>query len=155
MDVPSPRPRPRKTDESTIKASTGCSSLFVTINRDEKGLFEIFTNVGKAGGCPSQSEATARVLSVSLKSGIDPQILIEQFKSIRCLSTTAHRKDNKNIDVLSCPDDIARAIEAAIRQHYEPVTISTANRCPDCSSTQEKTVGRHVVQETLHTELGK
>jgi len=30
-------------------------------------LFEIFTNLGKAGGCPSQSEATARVLSVAVR----------------------------------------------------------------------------------------
>jgi len=39
----------------------------VTINKDEEGLFEIFTNLGKAGGCPSQSEATARVLSVAVR----------------------------------------------------------------------------------------
>ena len=107
---PSPRPRPRKTTGSTIKAKTGCGSLFITLNKDDEGLFEVFTNLGKAGGCPSQSEATARIISVALRSGVEPEILIEQLKGIRCLSTVTRRKTNKDIDVLSCPDAIARAI---------------------------------------------
>jgi len=87
VHIPSPRPRPRKTIGTTIKSKTGCGSLFITLNRDEEGLFEIFTNLGKAGGCPSQSEATARILSVALRSGVEPEVLIEQLKGIRCLST--------------------------------------------------------------------
>lgn len=133
IEVPSPRPRPKRTNGSTIKASTGCGSLFVTINRDQKSLFEVFANLGKAGGCPSQSEATARILSVALRSGIAPEILIKQLKGIRCLSTIARRKDDKNIDVLSCPDAIARALEAIMGQNYQPVIISSSNKCPDCS----------------------
>ena len=154
VEVPSPRPRPRKTDGSTIKASTGCGSLFVTINRDEKELFEIFTNLGKAGGCPSQSEATARILSVALRSGIDPQILIEQLKGIRCLSTIAHRKDNKNIDVLSCPDAIARALEAAMGQHYEPVLIASPNKFPDCSYPLRRESGCNVCDNCAYNKCG-
>jgi len=154
VEVPSPRPRPRKTNGSTIKTKTGCGSLFVTINRDEKGLFEIFTNLGKAGGCPSQSEATARVLSVALRSGIDPQILIEQLKGIRCLSTIACRKDDKNIDVLSCPDAIARALEAAMGQDYEPVIMATANKCPDCSYPLRKEAGCNVCDNCAYSKCG-
>jgi ribonucleoside-diphosphate reductase alpha chain len=154
VEIPSPRPRPRKTNGSTIKASTGCGSLFVTINRDEKGLFEIFTNLGKAGGCPSQSEATARVLSVALRSGIDPQILIKQLKGIRCLSTIARRKDNKNIDVLSCPDAIARALEAAMGQDYEPVIMATANKCPDCSYSLRREAGCNVCDNCGYSKCG-
>ncbi|MFC1633599.1 TSCPD domain-containing protein, partial [Planctomycetota bacterium] len=107
----SPRPRPKATTGSTTKARTGCGSLFVTINRDEESLFEIFTNLGKAGGCPSQSEATARILSVALRCGVDPRTLVEQLKGIRCLSTVARRKDDDDIKVLSCPDAIGRAME--------------------------------------------
>jgi len=154
IEIPSPRPRPRKTDGSTIKASTGCGSLFITINRDEKGLFELFTNLGKAGGCPSQSEATARILSVALRSGIDPKILIEQLKGIRCLSTIARRKDNKNIDVLSCPDAIARALEAAMGQDYEPVIIASPNKCPDCSYPLRREAGCNVCDNCGYTKCG-
>jgi ribonucleoside-diphosphate reductase alpha chain len=127
-----PRPRPKRTTGSTIKKRTGCGSLYVTINRDEEGLFEIFTNLGKAGGCPSQSEATARIVSVALRSGVAPEILVEQLRGIRCLSTVARKKENSDIDVLSCPDAIARAIEELLGQDCEPVTVSSPNRCPDC-----------------------
>jgi len=140
INIPSPRPRPRKTTGSTIKAKTGCGSLFITLNNDEHGLFEIFTNLGKAG-CPSQSEATARILSIALRCGIDPEILIEQLKGIRCLSTIASRRTNKNIDVLSCPDAIARAIEDALGQDRRLAVVAVANKCPDCGRPLRKESG--------------
>ena len=144
---PLPRPRPKITLGSTTKARTGCGSLFVTINKDDKGLFEIFTNLGKAGGCPSQSEATARILSVALRCGVDPRILVEQLKGIRCLSTIARRKDNKDIDVLSCPDAIARAIEEVLGEIYEPPRASLINRCPDCNHPLRREAGCNVCDE--------
>ena len=142
--IPSPRPRPKKTVGTTIKSKTGCGSLFITLNRDEEGLFEIFTNLGKAGGCPSQSEATARILSVALRSGVEPEVLIEQLKSIRCLSTVANRKSNKDIDVLSCPDAIARAMQDAIGQNCKPLAVSLINKCPDCSYSLRRESGCNV-----------
>jgi len=154
IKVPPPRPRPRKTRGSTIKALTGCGSLFVTINHDDEGLFEIFTNLGKAGGCPSQSEATARILSVALRSGINPQILIEQLKGIRCLSTLARRKDNKNIDVLSCPDAIARALGTALGQDYEPVVTQSTSECPDCSYPLRREAGCNVCDNCGYSKCG-
>ena len=126
-------PRARKTTGQTTKYRMGCGTLFVTVNKDEKGLCEVFANLGKAGGCPSQSEATCRAVSAALRSGVEPQVLIEQLKSIRCLSTIAERKTNKEINVLSCPDAIARALEEALGQTLEPVKTSIINKCPDCS----------------------
>ena len=144
INTPSPRPRPRKTIGTTIKSKTGCGSLFITLNRDEEGLFEIFTNLGKAGGCPSQSEATARILSVALRSGVGPEVLIEQLKGIRCLSTVARRKSNKDIDVLSCPDAIARAMQDVLGQSYESIETSQINKCPDCSYPLRRESGCNV-----------
>jgi len=152
--TPSPRPRPKKTKGTTLKTKTGCGSLYVTINQDEQGLFEIFTNLGKAGGCPSQSEATARVLSVALRSGVAPEVLIEQLKGIRCLSTIARRKDNKAIDVLSCPDAIARALEAAMGHEYEPVVVQSANACPDCKYPLRREAGCNVCDNCGYSKCG-
>ena len=127
-----PRPRPRKTKGQTIKFRMGCGTLFVNVNEDEFGLCEVFGSLGKAGGCPAQSEATCRVVSTALRSGVDPKALIEQLKGIRCLSTITRRKDNKGIDVLSCPDAIARAIEEVLGQNNEPEKVFEGKKCPDC-----------------------
>lgn len=123
-DIISPRSRPHKTVGQTIKSRTGCGTLFISVNKDENGLCEVFANLGKVGGCPSQSEATCRVVSAALRCGVDPRVLIEQLKNIRCLSTIAHQKENKDIDVLSCPDAIARAIEETLGQNCESVRAS-------------------------------
>jgi ribonucleoside-diphosphate reductase alpha chain len=154
VEVPSPRPRSKTIVGSTTKARTGCGSLFVTINEDDTGLFEIFTNLGKAGGCPSQSEATARILSVALRCGVDPKILVEQLKGIRCLSTIARRKKDNDIDVLSCPDAIARAIEEVLGEVSEPVTVFVINRCPDCNHPLRRESGCNVCDECGFTKCG-
>ncbi|SKA96224.1 ribonucleoside-diphosphate reductase class II [Caloramator quimbayensis] len=106
-----PRQRPKITRGITEKVRVGCGNLYITVNYDDNGICEVFTNVGKAGGCPSQSEATARLISIALRSGMSPSEIIEQLKGIRCHSTLRQRANNSDIKVLSCPDAIARAIE--------------------------------------------
>ena len=136
MQIPNtgktPRARIRVTRGQTFKFRVGCSTLYVIVNYDEKGLCEVFANLGKAGGCPSQSEATCRVVSAALRSGVDPLVLIEQLKGIRCLSTCVARKDIREIDVLSCPDAIARAIEEMVKGSQSPRSPVGNDRCPEC-----------------------
>jgi ribonucleoside-diphosphate reductase alpha chain len=136
-----PRQRVHKTKGQTTKFRMGCGTLFVTVNKDSHGLCEVFANLGKAGGCPSQSEAMCRAVSAALRCGVDPKVLIEQLKGIRCLSTIANRKTNKNIDVLSCPDAITRAIEDALEEGCESAIISIVNKCPDCGQPLRKEHG--------------
>jgi ribonucleoside-diphosphate reductase alpha chain len=102
-----PRPRPDITNGFTEKVRTGCGNLYITVNYDERGICEVFTNTGRAGGCPSQSEATSRLVSIALRSGIEAESIIEQLKGIRCASTIRQR----GMKVLSCPDAIGRLIE--------------------------------------------
>lgn len=106
-----PRPRPAVTMGITEKVKIGCGNLYVTVNYDENGICEVFTNTGRHGGCPSQSEATARLVSIALRSGIDVQTIIGQLKGIRCPSTIRQ----SGMKVTSCPDAIARAIEKVMR----------------------------------------
>lgn len=112
-----PRVRPELTMGITEKIRIGCGNLYITVNYDENGICEVFTNVGKAGGCPSQSEATSRLISIGLRSGVDVKSIIEQLKGIRCHSTLRQRANNKDIQVLSCPDGIARTIEKLLNQN--------------------------------------
>jgi ribonucleoside-diphosphate reductase alpha chain len=101
-----PRPRPLLTRGFTEKMNIGCGTLYVTVNYDENGICEVFTSTGKAGGCPSQSEATARLTSIALRSGISINEVYDQLKGIRCPSTIRQ----KNMSCTSCPDAIARVL---------------------------------------------
>ncbi len=104
-----PRPRPPVIRGTTTKIMTGCGSLYVTINEDEQGLpFEVFMQMGKAGGCAmSQLEAIGRLVSLALRSGIEISSIIEQLRGIRCPSPSWEKGGR----IFSCSDAIARAVE--------------------------------------------
>jgi len=107
-----PRPRPATVWGSTRKVETSCGSLYVTINRDEKGLFEIFSQMGKTGGCAaSQLEAISRLISLALRSGVEIESILKQLRGIRCPSPLVGRGGM----VLSCPDALAKAVEAEVK----------------------------------------
>lgn len=115
-----PRPRPEITTGLTEKVRIGCGNLYITANYDDEGICEVITNLGRAGGCPSQSEATSRIISIALRAGVRPESIIEQLKGIRCHSTLSQRaKGNKNIKVLSCPDAIGRALEKVMNMRVQ------------------------------------
>lgn len=106
-----PRERPAITCGMTEKVKIGCGNLYVTVNYDKDGICELFTNLGRAGGCPSQSEATSRLASIALRAGVSVDSIVEQLKGIRCHSTLRKRVNDKGIKVLSCPDAIGKALE--------------------------------------------
>ena len=118
-----PRPRPDVTMGYTEKVKIGCGKLFITVNYDEHGICEVFTNTGRAGGCPSQSEATARLVSIALRSGVDSDEIITQLKGIRCPSCLRQ----PGVPVTSCPDAIAKAIEKVMK-------AAQKNDIPPCPS---------------------
>ncbi len=104
-----PRPRPEVINGTTTKVATGCGNLYVTINRDEEGRpFELFTQMGKAGGCAaSQLEAVGRLVSLAFRTGIEVKAIIEQLRNIRCPSPSWEKGQR----IFSCADAIARVIE--------------------------------------------
>ncbi len=116
-----PRIRPDVTMGVTEKVKIGCGNLYITVNSDENGICEVFTNLGRAGGCPSQSEATSRLISIALRAGVDINEIIEQLRGIRCHSTLRQ----KGLKVLSCPDAIGRALERYMNYNLEHKDIKT------------------------------
>lgn len=149
-----PRPRPSITTGTTEKIAIGCGNLYVTVNSDDVSICEVFTQTGKGGGCPSQSEAVGRLVSMALRAQIDPYEIVHQLKGIRCVSCTRR----SGVKVLSCPDAISRAMDKILKlkestgkrekevplsideipkEEYDPSQFLSS--CPECSSTVETT----------------
>ena len=104
----SPRTRPTQTSGVTRRIRTGEGTLYITINEDENGLCEVFTTIGKAGGnAAAQSEAISRLISLSLRSGLDPHAIVRQLKGISGPNPTW--EDGRLI--LSTPDAIGKALD--------------------------------------------
>ncbi|MCK4539254.1 MAG: vitamin B12-dependent ribonucleotide reductase [Candidatus Krumholzibacteria bacterium] len=157
-----PRARPAVTTGKTWKMTTGCGNLYVTINEDEHGPFEVFTQMGKAGGCSaSQSEAISRLISLSLRAGIDPKSILKQLRGIRCPNPGWE----KGGMILSCSDAIARALERHFIEEKTPAgqkvrKMSTgyldqvAGFCPECGGMMEHEGGCAVCRECGFSKCG-
>jgi len=150
----SPRERPDITKGLTEKVRIGCGNLYVTVNYDAKGICEVFTNVGRGGGCPSQSEATSRLVSTALRSGMNVNSIIEQLRGIRCPSTLRQ----PGLKVLSCPDAIGRVLErvVALRGEEKAAGDKPANgsKCPECGSALEHESGCVVCRSCGYSKCG-
>ena len=147
-----PRARPEEMMGVTERIRTGHGNMYITVNFDDQSKpFEVFTTLGKAGGCDSaQLEAISRLVSLALRSGIDLQSIIEQLRGITCCPAW----DN-GVLVRSAPDAVALALQrhvtpegedqpaAAQLKLFASVRDQAAwdlqgelprSRCPDCSS---------------------
>jgi ribonucleoside-diphosphate reductase alpha chain len=95
--------------------------MYVTVNEDEQGACEVFTQLGKSGGCTSsQAEAVSRMISLALRSGISQEEIVFQLKGIRCPSPTLAEGGA----VLSCADAIAKALETYQKDRVLPDLFS-------------------------------
>ncbi|MEA5040495.1 MAG: TSCPD domain-containing protein, partial [Clostridiaceae bacterium] len=145
-----PRPRPAITQGFTERVKIGCGNLYITVNYDENGICEVFTSTGKAGGCPSQSEATARLVSVALRSGMDVQEIYDQLKGIRCPSTIRQ----SGMSCTSCPDAIAKVVAKVAKFIEEnkaglaPAKLMPEKRTPEKAG--EKQQPASLSADTMH-----
>jgi len=105
----STRPRPDTLIGVTKEMKTSCGKIYVTMNCDEQGIFEVFNQMGKAGGCAaSQSEAIGRLVSLALRSGVKPDAIVKQLKGISCHLPAWAGSGTK---IMSCADAVAKAVE--------------------------------------------
>jgi ribonucleoside-diphosphate reductase alpha chain len=159
-----PRNRPQITFGVTERIKTGEGYLYVTINEDESGLCEVFTTIGKAGGnAAAQSEAISRIISLALRSGIEPLEVVKQLKGI---SGPMPVWDGSGGQILSTPDAIGKVLERYIQnrdqyRHYRQVEPPTPkvmtgvqkstkltddgprsqSACPECGTNVEHVSG--------------
>jgi len=118
------------------------------VNSDEHGICEVFSSLGKAGGCASaQLESTCRLISLALRSGVDASAIVKHIRGIRCPSIAWEQGHS----ILSCPDAIATvlgnrlnngvetekpAIDSIPKKRINPMepisTINMGGQCPDC-----------------------
>ncbi len=133
-----PRKRPKRTSAFVDKVTTGCGNIYVTVASDERGICEVFSHLGKSGGCASaQLEATCRLISLALRSGVDVAVVVRQLRGIRCPSIAW--EEGKSI--LSCADAIASVLEKHIggdsaKPKLEDYGLAKnlAGQCPECGN---------------------
>lgn len=129
------RNRPRKLSGATYQMETGCGPLYVTINEDQHGLFEVFTTMGKAGGCAaSQCEALGRLVSLAWRSGVQARQAVKQLIGISCHKHAGFGANK----ITSCADALAKAIHQHV-QHEETVEGQNVQggACPECGGPVE------------------
>jgi ribonucleoside-diphosphate reductase alpha chain len=154
-EQPIERYRPSVLTGHTFKQKTGCGSIYITINEDEKGPCELFATIGKAGGCAgSQAQALGRLVSLAWKQGIPVVDTLKQLSDISCHSHCG-MGDKR---VRSCADAMAKAI----REYLEgkgvavlPVGKTLVNgACPECGGQVEHEGGCVVCRSCGFSECG-
>ncbi len=165
----SPRSRPEVIRGTTTKILTGCGNLYITINEDENGKpFEVFTQMGKAGGCAaSQLEAIGRLVSLALRCGLDTHSIIEQLTGIRCPNPSWEKGGR----IFSCADAIAKAIEKRllnrkVQEESDPkpdevmpqkgkVKVgNVVGVCPDCGGSLQHVEGCMICKACGYSKCG-
>ena len=125
------RQRPPVVRGITERVRTAHGNLFVTLNYDEDGLpFEVFAALGKAGSTESaQLDAIARLVSMALRAGVDPNQIIDHLKGI----TDEPVWDSGRL-VRSAPDAVALVLSRHLRE--EPAKVAQTEAPEDAGAAQ-------------------
>lgn len=99
----------KDTQESTThKVTTGCGRMYITVCKDNGQVSDILISMGKSGGCAqAQVGCISALLSSSIKSGVDPNVLINDLIGVRCNQPLYQFGE----DVLSCGDAIGKFLK--------------------------------------------
>jgi len=132
-----PIKRPQCLQGFTEVIKTGYGNLYVTVNTFEERPVEVFVQIGKSGySTMADAEATGRLVSLALRSGIAVEDVIEQLEGIGGSSPVF--SDGKL--VMSIPDALATVLkrhfvsvgDASVRESAKRPMDLNLERCPDC-----------------------
>ena len=129
-----------------------CGTLYITTNLDKDGNFvELFTHTSKGGICQAHINALTRMVSLHLRSGGKIEEIEDQLKGIHCPACQMAKAKGHEIDGLSCPDIISKAIKEFMSSNWtvckqnkaeENKTVKDGgNKCPECGETIVNTGG--------------
>jgi len=147
------RERPKALKGWTYQMQTGCGPLYITVNEDANGLFELFTTMGKAGGCAaSQSEAIGRMVSLAWRSGVQARQVIKQLLGISCHCPSGYGENR----IHSCADAVAKAIQEHMLANGYDLNAETSKpergACPECGGIVEHEGGCMVCRVCGYSE---
>lgn len=113
-----PKERPQTANGDTTRYNTGCGKMYLTVNTDDLGNpIETFLTTGSDGGCQVMTEAVSRLVSMALRSGIDPEEIIDQLSSTStCPSFMYQKGQGESLEGRSCPDVVGKVLDAYCRQ---------------------------------------
>ena len=78
-----PDERPDTLSSITDKIKTGFGNLYVTTTFFHEKPFEVFASIGKSGySTMADAEAIGRLISLALRTGVDPKEIVNQIKGI-------------------------------------------------------------------------
>ena len=103
------KPRPDQLHGVTQRIDTGYGKLYVTINEDPQTgePFELFANTGHSGGFTNSfTDALAKTISVALRSGVDPEEIVDKLQGIRSPKVAWDKGEQIN----SIPDAFGTAL---------------------------------------------
>jgi len=126
-----PKERPTSLPSVTDKIKTGFGNLYVTIAFQNQKPFEVFASIGKSGySTMADAEALGRLTSLALRSGVEPEEVIQQLKGIGGSEPIF----TEGGLIQSIPDAIAKVLE----KHFGEVRMSAKDfytvRCKICGA---------------------
>jgi ribonucleoside-diphosphate reductase alpha chain len=149
-----PRARPDVMQGITYKMNTAYGHLYVTVNEDGQGPFEVFAQMGKAGGFFSaQTEAITRLISLALRSNIAIEEIIDQLKGIRGPDVSF----SDGGVVFSLPDAVAKILEKHIKRNDKQLTLdlpaAPATKVPELNLEADTVLEEKVVETISENKI--
>ena len=116
-----PRERPAAVLGITERVRTGHGTMYVTVNFDEDNRpFELFTAIGKAGGSePAHLEGLSRLVTLCLRSGVDPNAIIYHLSGI-----TSEPVWDNGVLIRSAEDGVAHVLRRHLNGLNSPGAAS-------------------------------
>lgn len=114
--------RPEKLEGFTQKIKTTLGTLYFTQNFKDGKLFEIFCQIGRGGtDVSSFTEALSRMVSLSLRGGINVKEIAKQLRGIGGPPTGLGQTKRRSV-----PDSISRALSP------KQASKHSGELCPNC-----------------------